>query len=413
MKRRVVITGLGAVTALGVGVEQSWKALCAGRSGIGQVTAFDASAFRSKIAGEVKDFHPEDFMDRKVARRMDRFILLAMAAARMAVEDARLFVTPGHADRVGVAIGTALGGVTFVENNAQLMSQGANDRISPFFVPGFLCSMASAQVSIHFGTRGPSLCPVTACSAGNSAIGDGFKLIQNGVIDVAIVGGAEAPVTPVMFAGLDALKVTSARNSDPTKASRPFDRDRDGMVTAEGGAILILEEMEMALRRGARVYGEVVGYGYNSDGYHITSPEPSGEPAAQCMLMALGDAGLAPEEIDYINAHGTSTLLNDRSETLAIKLAFGEYCKRLAVSSNKSMVGHSFGAAPAVEAVFAALTLKEGIIPPTINYQKQDPDCDLDYVPNEARQMKVNTALSNSFGFGGHNAAVIFRKVEP
>ncbi|MBM2831653.1 MAG: beta-ketoacyl-[acyl-carrier-protein] synthase [Dehalococcoidia bacterium] len=412
MSRRVVVTGLGAVTAIGVGAEQSWKALCEGKSGIGLVTAFDSSPFRSKIAGEVKDFDPEDFMDKKVSRRMDRFIVLAIAAARMAVEDARLLITPANCHRTGVAIGTALGGVSSVEQTSRLLAQSGADRVSPFFVPGFLCSMAAAQLSMQFGARGPSLCPVTACAAGNNAIGDSFKLIQNGVIDVALAGGAEAPVTPVMFAGLDALKVTSARNSEPARASRPFDKDRDGMVMAEGAGVVVLEDLETALRRGAKIYAEVVGYGYNTDGYHITSPDPSGEQAARCMAMALNDAGMRPEDIDHINAHGTSTQMNDRSETLAIKQTFGEYSRKLAISSNKSMVGHSFGAAPAVEAVFACLTLRDGVVPPTINYEKPDPDCDLDYVPNEARRMDVKTVLSNAFGFGGHNAVVIFRKVE-
>lgn len=401
------------MTPIGVGAEKSWKALCEGRSGIGPVTAFDSTGFRSRIAGEITDFNSEDFVDRKVVRRMDRFVVLALAATRMALEDARLPITPDNAARVGVCVGTALGGVSFVEQNSRLLAQGASDRIPPFFVPGFLCSMAAAQVTILFGARGPAFSPVTACAAGNNAICDGFKLIQEGTVDAAIVGGAEAPVTPIMFAGLDALHVTSTRNDQPPKASRPFDRGRDGMVIAEGSGILILEDMEQALRRGAKVYAEVAGYGYNSDGHHITSPEPSGGPAAHCMEMAIKSAGMSPQDIDYINAHGTSTVMNDRSETLAIKLAFGEHARKLAISSNKSMTGHSFGAAPAVEAVFAVLTLRDQIIPPTINYETLDPDCDLDYVPNEARRARVRTVLNNSFGFGGHNATTIFKEFQP
>ena len=410
MARRVVVTGLGAVTPLGVGVDKSWQALCAGKSGIDVVTRFDASKFRTRIAGEVRDFNPQDFIDRKQIRRGDRFIHFALAATRMATEDARLTITPEKADRVGVSMGTTLGGMETIEENHKLLLEGKADRISPFFVPAFLANMASGQIAIQVGARGPNKCSVTACASGAHAIGDAFKLIQWGIADAMIAGGAEAGITPIMFAGLDAERVMSTRNDAPPKASRPFDKNRDGFVTSEGSGILVLEELEAALSRGARIYAEIIGYGFNCDAYHITAPDPQGMGAANCMRMALKDAGIKPEEVDYINAHGTSTPLNDISETGAIKNVFNEHAVRIPVSSNKSMLGHLWGAAGAVEAIFSVLPIVHNIIPPTINYETPDPECDLDYVPNVARPAKVKVALSNSFGFGGTNGALIFRR---
>jgi len=407
MKRRVVVTGLGAITPLGVGVETSWQSLCQGRSGIGPVTRFEAANFRTRIAGEVKGFDPADFVPRKLVRRGDRFIHFALAAARMAIEDAGLTINGANADRVGVSVGTAMGGVESLERNERLLLEGAQHQISPFFIPSFICNMATGQVAIQFGARGPNMCSVTACASGTHAIGDAFQAIQRGEAEVMIAGGAEAAITPIVFAGLDVLKVMSSRNNDPQKASRPFDRDRDGFVISEGAGILILEELEFALNRGARIYAELLGYGHNSDAYHITAPDPQGEGAAGCMKMALSDGGISADKIDYINAHGTSTVLNDLSETRAIKSVFQGYSSRIPTSSNKSMTGHLWGGSGAVEAIFCILTITRGIIPPTINYETPDPECDLDYVPNVARQAKVRVALSNSFGFGSTNASLI------
>ena len=408
MKKRVVVTGLGAITPLGVGVETSWQSLCQEKSGIGPITRFDATGFRTRIAGEVKDFNPLDFMDRKLIRRGDRFIHFALAASRMAVADSKLTINSGNSERVGVSLGTALGGIERLEKNHQLLLQGACCRISPFFIPGFLANMASGHISIQSGAKGPNICPVAACASGTQAIGDAFRIIQRGEADAMIAGGAEANISPLMFAGLDAMRATSARNEEPEKASRPFDRDRDGFVVGEGSGIAILEELEFALNRGARIYAEVLGYGFNSDAYHIVAPDPDGKGAAICMRMALLNAGISGDKLNYINAHGTSTLLNDLSETRAIKSVFQEHASNIPISSNKSMIGHLWGAAGAVEAIFCILTVTRGIIPPTINYDTPDPECDLDYVPNVAREAKVRVALSNSFGFGGVNATLIF-----
>ncbi len=408
MKRRVVVTGLGAITPLGIGVEKSWQSLCQGKSGIGMVTRFDATGFRTRIAGEVKEFNPLDFMGRKLIRRADRFIQFALASTQMAVEDSKLIVNSSNADRVGVAVGTAIGGIESLDKNYQLLLQGARHQISPFFIPCFIANMASGQVAIQFGAEGPNMCSVTACASGTHAIGNAFRVIQGGEADVMIAGGAEAAISPIIFAGLDAIRVTSTRNEEPEKASRPFDKDRDGFVTSEGSGVVILEELEFALNRGARIYAEVLGYGFNSDAYHITAPDPEGKGAANCMRMALNDAGISIDEIDYINAHGTSTPLNDLSETRAIKSVFQGRSNRIPVSANKSMIGHLWGAAGVVEAIFCILTIKQGIIPPTINYETPDPECDLDYVPNVAREAKVRVALSNSFGFGSTNGALIF-----
>ena len=407
MKRRVVITGVGAVTPLGIGVEKSWQALCQGKSGIGVVTRFDASNFRTRIAGEVRGFNPLDFIDSKLARRGDRFIHFALAATRMAVEDSGLTINASDSERVGVSVGTAMGGIETIEKNHQLLLQGARQQISPFFIPSFLCNMAPGQIAIQFGARGVNMCSVTACASGTQAIGNAFRVIQRGEADVMIAGGAEAAISPLIFAGLDVIKVMSARNDEPEKASRPFDRDRDGFVISEGAGIVILEELRSALNRGAKIYGEVLGYGLNSDAYHITAPDPDGRGAASCMRMALKDAGISIAGVDYINAHGTSTVLNDLSETLAIKNVFEGQSHQIPISSNKSMIGHLWGGAGVVEAIFCLLTINHGIIPPTINYETPDPECDLDYVPNVARRAEVKVAISNSFGFGSTNATLI------
>ncbi|MCK4368794.1 MAG: beta-ketoacyl-ACP synthase II [Dehalococcoidales bacterium] len=413
MKRRVVITGLGAVTPLGVGVEESWQALCQGKSGVGVVTGFDASDFRTKIAGEVKGFNPLDFIDRKLARRGDRFIHFALAATRMALEDSGLRINAGNSERVGVSVGTAMGGIESIEKNHQLLLEGARQQISPFFVPSFLCNMATGQIAIEFGARGANMCSVTACASGTHAIGDAFRVIQRGEVDAMIAGGAEAAIRPLVFAGLEPVKVMSTRNEEPEKASRPFDRERDGFVIGDGAGIVILEELEFAQNRGARIYGEVLGYGLNSDAYHITAPDPEGIGAASCMKMTLDDAGISTSRVDYINAHGTSTVLNDLSETRAIKSVFGGRSHKIPISSNKSMIGHMWAGAGVVEAIFCLLTINQGIIPPTINYETPDPECDLDYVPNVARKAEVKIALSNSFGFGSTNGSLIFGEFSP
>jgi 3-oxoacyl-[acyl-carrier-protein] synthase II len=413
VKRRVVVTGMGAVTPLGIGVAKSWEALSQGKSGVGVVSRFDASDCRTKVAGEVKGFNPLDFIDRKLVRRGDRFIHFALASARMALEDSGLSINDSNGERVGVSVGTAMGGIESVEKNHQLLLQKGRQQISPFFIPSFLCNMATGQVAIEFGARGVNLCTVTACASGTQAIGNAFRVIQKGEVDAMIAGGAEAAITPLIFAGLDVLKVMTARNDEPEKASRPFDKDRDGFVISEGGGVVILEELESARNRGAKIYGEVLGYGLNSDAYHITAPDPDGRGAAGCMRMALNDAGISTDEIDYINAHGTSTVLNDLSETKAIKSVFGERSHKIPISSNKSMMGHMWAGAGVTEAIFSLLTINHGIIPPTINYETPDPECDLDYVPNVARKAEVKIVLSNSFGFGSTNATLIVGKYSP
>jgi 3-oxoacyl-[acyl-carrier-protein] synthase II len=413
VKRRVVVTGMGAVTPLGIGVAKSWESLCQGKSGVGVVTRFDASDCRTRVAGEVKGFNPLDFIDRKLVRRGDRFIHFALAAARMALEDSGLTINDSNSERVGVSVGTAMGGIESVEKNHQLLLQSGRQQISPFFIPSFLCNMATGQVAIEFGARGVNLCTVTACASGTQAIGNAFRVIQKGEVDAMIAGGAEAAITPLIFAGLDVLKVMTARNDEPEKASRPFDKDRDGFVISEGGGVVILEGLESAQNRGAKIYGEVLGYGLNSDAYHITAPDPDGRGAAGCMRMALSDAGISTDKIDYINAHGTSTVLNDLSETKAIKSVFGERSKQIPISSNKSMMGHMWAGAGVTEAIFSLLTINHGIIPPTINYETPDPECDLDYVPNVSRRAEVKIVLSNSFGFGSTNATLILGKYPP
>jgi len=408
--RRVVITGVGAVTPLAIGVKESWQALCQGKSGVGMISRWDARNHRSQIAAEVKGFDPDDFMGKKQVRTMDLFIQYAIAAARMAMDDSRFDVTSVDADRAGLVVGSALQGMTTVEYNQQLLADGMQDKVSPFFVPGFIANMAACQIAIAFGIKGPLCCPVTACATGTHAIGDAFKMIQRGATDFMLAGGAEAAITPLICAGFDALKVTSPRNNEPERASRPFDKDRDGFAPGEGAGVLILEELEMAVARGATVYAEVVGYGVTNDAYHIVSTDPQGDGAARCMRMALADAGVSPGEVDYINAHGTSTLVNDLSETMAIRTVFGEHAATVPVSSNKSMIGHLMGGSGAVEAIFTALTIGEGIIPPTINYETADPQCDLHVVGNQAREAKVKIAISNSFGFGGTNGVVVLKE---
>ena len=413
MKRRVVVTGMGAVTPLGIGVEKSWESLCQGKSGVGVVTHFDASDFRTRVAGEVKGFEPLDFIERKLVRRGDRFIHFALASARMALEDSGLSINASNSERVGVSVGTAMGGIESIEKNHELLIKGARQQISPFFVPSFLCNMATGQVAIEFGARGVNLCTVTACASGTQAIGNAFRVIQQGEADAMFAGGAEAAIRPLVFAGLEPVKVMTARNDEPEKASRPFDRDRDGFVIGEGAGVVILEELEFAQNRGAKIYGEVLGYGLNSDAYHITAPDPEGRGAASCMRLALNDAGISIDKVDYINAHGTSTVLNDLSETKAIKSVFGERSKQIPISSNKSMIGHLWAGAGVVEAIFSLFTIKHGIIPPTINYETPDPECDLDYVPNVSRRAEVKIVLSNSFGFGSTNATLILGKYSP
>lgn len=412
MKRRVVVTGLGLVTPLGIGVEETWSALVAGKSGITSITKFDASDMATQIAGEVKDFKPEDYISRKDIRRMDIFTAYALAASRMAVEDASLNINGNNADRVGVVIGCGLGGLSTIERFHRILLEQGPKKISPFFIPMLIANMAPGQISIVFGAKGPNVAIETACAAGTHAVGDAFKHIQHGAADVMIAGGVEATITPLAISGFNAMRALSTRNQDPEKASRPFDQDRDGFVLSEGSGIVILEALDYALERGARIHGELIGYGLTGDAFHISAPAPEGEGMARCMQMALDDAGVVPEEVDHINAHGTSTDLNDKFETQAIKSVFGEHSYKLAVSSTKSMTGHLLGGAGGVESVVTVLTIKRGIIPPTINYESPDPECDLDYVPNVARKAEITTALSNSFGFGGTNAALLFRRYE-
>lgn len=413
MERRVVVTGLGAVTPLGIGVPESWKALCAGVSGIARITLFDPSKLRVQIAAEVKGFRAEDHLDKKLVRRTDRYQHFALASSAMAIEDARLEVLPDEAENTGVSIGTTIGGVGSITNAQMLFSNGTSGEMSPFFIPQTMTSMASGQVAMMFGAKGPNFAATTACAASSHAIGDAYRLIQRGDADVMICGGAEAGIIPLMVHGLSLMRAVSSRNDEPQKASRPFDAGRDGFVTGEGGAVLILEEMEHALRRESRIYAEIVGYAANCDSFHVTSPSPGGEGAIRCMRLALKDAGIAPEDVQYINAHGTSTKLNDAVETTAIKTVFGEHARKLAVSSNKSMIGHLWGGSGAVEALFTVLTIAHGVIPPTINYETADPECDLDYVPNLARRNRVDIAISNSFGFGGTNGVLVFRRFQP
>ena len=409
-RRRVAVTGVGVVTPIGIGKDRFWNALLEGRSGVRRIQSFDPTPFPTQIAAEVHDFDPLDFMDRKEARRNDRFVQFAIAATRMALEDADFRITPENRDRVGVVLGSGIGGANTWEEQHRVLLERGPDRVSPFFIPMLISNMAAGMVSIVFGARGPNTSVVTACATGGHCIGDAFKIIQRGDADAMIAGGTEAAITALSIAGFCSMKAMSTRNHEPERAVRPFDRDRDGFVMGEGAGVVILEDLERARARGARIYCEVVGYGMSADAYHITQPDPEGEGAAQSMARCLEDAGLSPQEVDYINAHGTSTPYNDKFETLAIKRVFGDHAYRLAVSSTKSMTGHLLGAAGGVELIACALSVHEGVLPPTINYETPDPDCDLDYVPNTAREVPVSTAVSTSFGFGGQNAALVMRR---
>jgi 3-oxoacyl-[acyl-carrier-protein] synthase II len=408
-KKRVVITGLGAVTPLGNDIESTWNGILEGKTGIGPLTRLNADDYPAKVAAELKDFDIEQYVERKEARKMDRFTHYAVAASMMAVKDANLEINDENAHRTGVWIGSGIGGMETFENQYETFQKRGYRRVSPFFVPMIIPDMATGQVSIMLGAKGVNSCTVTACATGTNSIGDAFKVIQRGDADVMISGGAEAPITKMSVAGFCANTALST-NTDPEKASRPFDANRDGFVMGEGAGIVVLEELEHALKRGATIYAEVTGYGSTGDAYHITAPAPAGEGGARAMKMALEDGGVRPEELDYINAHGTSTPYNDKYETMAVKEVFGEHAYKLAMSSTKSMTGHLLGAAGGVEAIFTVLAMKDSMLPPTINLDTPDPDCDLDYVANEARKREVNVAMSNSLGFGGHNATLVFKK---
>jgi 3-oxoacyl-[acyl-carrier-protein] synthase II len=410
LRRRVVITGVGAVTPLGNSAEDTWQKICAGQSGIGRITKFDATAYETKIAGEVKNFDPLIFVSKKDLRKLDNFIIYALASSQMAIENAKLTIDHTNAERVGVIIGSAIGGLSTLEKEKETILRDGPRRMSPFTIPSVLANLGAGQVSIRCGAKGPINCTVTACASGTNAIGDAARIIANNYADAMIAGGVDAAVCPLSVAGFNAMRAISTKNEAPEKASRPFDRDRDGFVIGEGCGLLILEELSCALNRGARIYAEVIGYGATSDAFHIAAPPPGHEGAARCMKAALLDAGLQPAEIDYINAHGTSTILNDIYETQALKTIFGEHSKTLAVSSTKSMTGHLLGAAGGVEAIISVKAICDGIIPPTINLDNPDPQCDLDYVPHVARKKEIQTAMSNTFGFGGANAVLIFKK---
>ncbi len=409
--RRVVITGLGAVTPLGNDLATTWDGLIHGRSGIDRITRFDPEGYPSQIAGEVKGFDLDRYVDKKEQKKMDTFIHYALAASQMAMDDSGLVIDESNAERVGVIVSAGIGGLPAIEKYHKVLLERGPRRVTPFFIPMVIINLAAGQIAIRFGAKGPNTSPVTACSTGTHSIGDAFKLIQRGSSDAMIAGGTESTICSLAVGGFSAMKALSTRNDEPQRASRPFDAERDGFVIGEGSGVVVLEEMESATKRGARIYAEVAGYGLSGDAYHITSPAPDGEGAARCMAMALEDGGIAPEEIDYINAHGTSTKFNDQFETMAIKKVFGDHARKVAVSSTKSMTGHLLGAAGGVEAVFSAMAIKEGVLPPTINYEVPDPECDLDYVPNKARRTRVRAALSNSMGFGGTNGALVLRAV--
>jgi 3-oxoacyl-[acyl-carrier-protein] synthase II len=414
VKRRVVVTGVGLITPLGTGLQETWQGLLAGKSGAGPITHFDAANFPTTIAAEVKDFNSAKFIDRKDIKKMDTFIHYAIAASEFALRDAGLGVFDKvSGERAGVIIGSGIGGFGAIEREHETLLKQGPRRMSPFFIPSTIINLAAGQVSIRCGARGPNSAPCTACSSGSHAIGDSYRIVERGDADVMIAGGSEAAITPMAIGGFDALKALSTRNDAPERASRPFDRERDGFVLGEGAGILILEELEHARSRNAPIYCEIVGYGMSSDAYHITAPTPDGDGPARAMRMTLRDAGIEPSDIDYINAHGTSTPPNDRTETTAIRSVFGEHAYKLAISSTKSMIGHLLGAAGAVEAGVVALTIRDHVIHPTINLEYPDPNCDLDYVPNVARRASVRYALSNSFGFGGTNACLLLKRFEP
>ena len=410
MKRRVVVTGLGIVSPLGLGVRENETALFEGSSGVGFIKTFTPDEnFPVKIAGEVKGFDSEQYIDHKNVKKMDRFIHYAVACSKMALEDSGVEINDQNAERVGVIVGVGLGGLPAIEKYHDVFRERGVKKITPFFIPMLIANLASGQVSIMFGAKGPNSCVVTACATGTHSIGEATRFIQYGDADVMFAGGTESVITPLCVGGFNASKALSTRNDDPQGASRPFDKDRDGFVIGEGGGVLILEELEIAKKRGAKIYGEIIGYGLNGDAYHITAPSPRGEGAARCLKLALNNAGINKEDVDYINAHGTSTTA-DATETQAIKTTFGDHAYNLAVSSTKSMTGHLLGAAGGVEAIFTLLAMQKGVIPPTINYTTPDPECDLDYVPNKAREKNLNICVSNSFGFGGTNGVLIFKK---
>ncbi len=408
--RRVVITGIGLVSPLGVGREKNWKHLLSGKNGIGHISKFDTSGFSSKIAGEIKDFDPLDFIERKQARKMDPFIQYAVAAAHLAVEDSSVKLALLEGSRTGVYVGSGIGGIGSIEKNHKILLEKGPTRVSPFFLIATIINEASGQISIKYRTTGPNLANATACSTSTHSVGDSFRIIARGEADIMLAGGAEAPVTPLGVAGFCSMRALSVRNDEPHKASRPFDADRDGFVISEGAAVLVLEELGKALKREANIYAEIVGYGTSGDAYHASAPSPDGSGACHAMKGALEDAGIDQNEIEYINAHGTSTPWNDKIETLAIKKVFGKKAYKIAVNSTKSMTGHLLGAAGALETGITALCLKNQIMPPTINYEKPDPECDLDYVPNKARPSEINYALSNSFGFGGTNGSLLLKR---
>jgi 3-oxoacyl-[acyl-carrier-protein] synthase II len=410
LKRRVVVTGVGLVTPCGIGIDNVWNNILSGQSGIGPITRFDIIQFDTKFAGEIKEFNPEDYIQPKEVKKMDLFIQYAIAAAQIAVNDAGLDMGREDSERVGVVVGTGLGGLPTLEKYHSILLERGPGRISPFFIPMLIANEAPGHIAIQHGIKGPNLCIVTACATGAHSIGEACRIIQYGDADVMVAGGSEANLTPLTVGGFNAMKALSTRNDDPRRASRPFERDRDGFVVAEGSGIVILEELEHAKKRGAKIYAEMAGYGYNGDAYHITAPCPDGDGFIRCIRMALKDAQLSPDDVDYINAHGTSTKLNDYVETLSIKVVFQEKAYRIPVSSTKSMTGHLLGAAGAIEAIFSVLSIRDQVCPPTINYENPDPECDLDYVPNTARNHTINVVISNAFGFGGTNSALVFRR---
>lgn len=410
MGRKVVVTGVGMVSPLGTGTEKTWKGLIDGISGIGKITQFDSMGFPCQIAGEVQDFEVDRFIEIKEQKKMDRFIHLGIAAAIMAMDDSKLKITKDNAERVGVIVGSGMGGLSSIERYHSVILGKGPKKVTPFFIPMVIINLAAGQIAIRFGVKGPNLAIATACASGTHSIGDAFRIIQRGEVDAMIAGGTEAVISPLGVGGFTAMRALSTRNSEPERASRPFDKDRDGFVMGEGAGILILEEMEHAVNRGARIYAELIGYGMTGDAYHFTTPSPNGEGAARCMQAALMDSGSKPEEINYINAHGTSTKYNDELETAAIRKIFGKHAYKLAVSSTKSMTGHLLGASGGLEGVITVLSIFNNIAPPTINLDNPDPECDLDYVPHKARLMNISLAMSNSFGFGGTNASIVFRK---
>ncbi len=410
--RRVVVTGAGLLSPVGIGVKESWGALKAGRSGIGPITQFDASQHATKIAGEVDGFNAEDWMPVKEVKKMDRFIHLAIAAAKMAMDDSGFQVTEANAERVGVIVGAGMGGLPAIERMTKVVLERGPRRITPFFIPMAIINMASGHISMQYGAKGPNSATSTACATGNHSIGDAFRQIQYGKADAMICGGTEGVITPLGIGGFNAMRALSTRNDEPERASRPFDIDRDGFVMGEGAGIIVLEEMGSAKARGANILAEIVGYGMTGDAYHMTSPAPDGEGGARCMKLALEDTGVNPEDIGYINAHGTATKFGDELETAAIKTVFGDHAYKLTVSSTKSMTGHLLGAAGGLESVVTIMAVNEGVVPPTINLENPDPECDLDYVPREAREIELKCALTNSFGFGGTNASLLFKRFE-